>query len=51
MSRELNRAFAKRQISDYEFTFVISKEEAEKILASGDQFVKTIIRYLKPNKQ
>jgi uncharacterized protein (UPF0332 family) len=29
MGRELNRAFEKRQIGDYEYTFVISKEEAE----------------------
>lgn len=27
MGRELNRAFEKRQISDYEYTFVISEEE------------------------
>jgi uncharacterized protein (UPF0332 family) len=31
MGRELNRAFEKRQLGDYEHTFVISKEEA-----SGD---------------
>ena len=38
MGRELNRAFEKRQLSDYEYTSLISREEAEKILDSGRQF-------------
>jgi len=46
MARELNRAFEKRQISDYEYTFVISKEEAEEMLANGKQFVEKIVQYL-----
>jgi len=46
MARELNRAFEKRQISDYEYTFVISKEEAEEMLAKGKQFVEKIVQYL-----
>ena len=32
MGIELNRAFEKRQISDYEYTFVISEEETVEIL-------------------
>ena len=35
MGRELNRAFEKRQLGDYEYTFVISRTEAEEILKSG----------------
>lgn len=29
MGREFNRAFEKRQLGDYEYTFVIRREEAE----------------------
>ena len=29
MGKELNRAFEKRQIGDYEYTFIISEDEAE----------------------
>jgi len=50
MSRELNRAFEKRQLGDYEYTFVISKDEAEEILDKGKQFVEKVIQYLKKNK-
>jgi len=47
MGRELNRAFEKRQIGDYEYRFVISKEEAKAILESGKNFAENISRYLK----
>jgi uncharacterized protein (UPF0332 family) len=47
LGRELNRAFEKRQIGDYEYTFVISKDEAEKILKSGKKFVAHITQHLK----
>jgi len=47
MGRELNRAFEKRQIGDYEYTFVISKAEAEEILKSGREFVERIDQYLR----
>lgn len=50
LGRELNRAFEKRQIGDYEYTFVISKEEAEEILKSGKKFVKKITQYLTKEK-
>ncbi len=46
MGRELNRAFEKRQIGDYEYTFVVSNEDAKQILQSGKEFVNTIARWL-----
>jgi len=50
MSRELNRAFEKRQIGDYEYTFVISRTEAEGILENGEKFVEKIAQHLKEKK-
>lgn len=47
MSKELNRAFEKRQLGDYEFTFVIEKEEAKNLLDSAKKFVSEIESYLK----
>jgi uncharacterized protein (UPF0332 family) len=47
MGRELNRAFEKRQIGDYEYTFIISEQEAEEILENGKKFVERIVQYLK----
>ncbi len=49
MGREFNRTFEKRQIGDYEYTFVISDDEAEQILCSGKEFVNTITRWLHTN--
>jgi uncharacterized protein (UPF0332 family) len=49
MGRELARAFEKRQLGDYEYTFVISKEEAEDILIKSKDFVDKIVQYLKDN--
>ena len=46
MGRELNRAFEKRQLSDYEYTFVITVEEAEQMLKSGTEFVNNISHWL-----
>jgi len=37
--RELNRAFSMRQLGDYEYTCVVSKLEAEEIVAAGKRFV------------
>jgi uncharacterized protein (UPF0332 family) len=45
--RALNKAFEKRQIGDYEYTFVISLEEAEEILDAGAKFVEMIAQHLK----
>jgi uncharacterized protein (UPF0332 family) len=47
MGRELNRAFEKRQLGDYEHIFMISEEEAKEILLNGKDFVEKIIHYLK----
>lgn len=46
MGRELNRAFSMRQLGDYEYTFVISREEAEEVLEKGKEFVEKIAQYL-----
>ncbi len=43
MGRELNKAFEKRQLGDYEYTFVIAKREAEEILENGEKFIEKII--------
>lgn len=51
MGRELNRAFEKRQLGDYEYTSVISHEEAKKILANGKKFVEKIVEYLMRRKE
>ncbi len=47
MGREFNRAFEKRQLGDYEYTFVISRDEAESILKESERFVEKITKYLK----
>lgn len=47
MGRELNRAFEKRQLGDYEYTFVISEDEAKEILDKSKDFVENIVQYLK----
>ena len=46
MGRELNRAFEKRQLGDYEYTSVISRREAEELLESGEEFVSRVMQYL-----
>jgi len=46
MGRELNRAFDKRQLSDYYHTFIIDKKDAVDLLKSGYEFVNTIKKYL-----
>ncbi len=46
MGRELNRAFEKRQVGDYEYTFVIEEAEAATMLQSGREFVDTIANWL-----
>jgi uncharacterized protein (UPF0332 family) len=47
MGKALHRAFEKRQLSDYEYTFVITREEADEILQEAQQFVGAIHDYLK----
>ena len=46
MGRELNRAFEKRQIGDYGYTFVIPQDEAQKMLQSGQDFVQSVSNWL-----
>ncbi len=50
MGKELNKAFEKRQIGDYEYTFVIAKMEAEEILENGEKFIEKIAQHLKEKK-
>jgi uncharacterized protein len=45
MGREFNRAFDKRQLSDYYHTFIIDKKDADDLLESGKNFVNTIKNY------
>ncbi|MBI5559950.1 MAG: HEPN domain-containing protein [Deltaproteobacteria bacterium] len=47
LSKSLKRAFGKRQISDYEFTFVISEKEAKELLKEAENFIASVIEYLK----
>lgn len=49
MGRELNRAFEKRQIGDYGYTFVVSNEEAVQMLRYGKEFVDKITSWLNAN--
>ncbi len=49
MGRELNRAFEKRQIGDYGYTFVVSDEEAVQLLQYGKEFVNKITSWLSIN--
>jgi len=51
MGRDLNKAFEKRQISDYEYTFVILRKEAEELFKSGANFVEKITQYLKEERK
>lgn len=47
MSRELNRAFEKRQLGDYESAFVLSEDEAREILEKARGFTAACIAYLR----
>jgi len=49
LSKILNRAFEKRQLSDYEYTFVISLEDAEEILKEGIILINEIKSFLIKN--
>jgi uncharacterized protein (UPF0332 family) len=51
MGRELNLAFQKRQLGDYEFSFVISEDEAAQILETGKRFVDTIRGHLEKKRE
>lgn len=49
MGRQLNRAFDKRLIGDYGTSITIDKEETQKLLKIGEEFVDNIINYLEEN--
>ena len=44
--RELNRAFEKRQLGDYEAALVVSDEDAEEMLTSAREFCSVIERWV-----
>lgn len=46
MGRQVNLAFQKRQLGDYEAAFVISKEDAETLREDAVRFVDAIALYL-----
>ncbi|MFQ6060377.1 MAG: HEPN domain-containing protein [Thermoplasmata archaeon] len=50
MGRELSLAFQKRQLGDYEYSFVMSKDETGKMLETGRHFVGKIRDYLKEER-
>ena len=47
LGKALTGAFEKRQFGDYEFTFVITGQDADEILEQGKGFISTIASYLK----
>ena len=47
LGRELNRAFEKRQISDYGYNSAIGHDEAQQMLHSGFDFVNSIADWLR----
>jgi uncharacterized protein (UPF0332 family) len=47
MGRQLNRVYDKRLIGDYGTSFSIEREEADKILNIGKEFVYKILNNLK----
>jgi uncharacterized protein (UPF0332 family) len=46
LGRELNRAFEKRQLGDYEAKPVVSDEDADELLTSATEFCRVIERWL-----
>ena len=49
MGRQLNRAYDKRLVGDYGTSVKIEREEAQKLLEIGKDFVEKINKYLKEN--
>ena len=47
MGRDLSRAFEQRQLSDYEYRFVIPREVAEDGLERAESFVTSVEDYLR----
>jgi uncharacterized protein (UPF0332 family) len=46
IGQELYRTFEKKQLGDYEHTFVISRNEAEQILENGTEFAEQVTQHL-----
>lgn len=49
--RNLNRAFEKRQLSDYEYTFSFEEDEVQELLKNGKAFVFMISDWLDKNER
>ena len=49
MSKDLSLAFQKRQLSDYEYSFVIEQDEARDMLEIGEKFIHKLVEYIKDN--
>ncbi|HDZ17531.1 MAG TPA: hypothetical protein ENH75_04535 [archaeon] len=47
IGRQLKDAFDKRQIGDYEISVKINKEDVEKLLEIGQNFIEKLEKYLK----
>ena len=50
MGRNLNRAFEKRQLSDYEYTFTFEEEEVNELLENGRDFINMVSGWLSKNE-
>ena len=46
IGRQLRDTFDKRLIGDYEYAIEIKKEDAEKVLKTGEDFIDKLIEYL-----
>ncbi len=49
MGKNLHLVFEKRQLGDYEYTLVISSEDAKEVLECGEDFVRNIKKYCAKN--
>ncbi|MBI5886717.1 MAG: HEPN domain-containing protein [Deltaproteobacteria bacterium] len=46
-SKALMRAFEKRQVGDYEYTYTITHDEASAVIEDAERFLDAIAQYLK----
>lgn len=46
MGKQLSTAFQKRQLGDYEYTFVITREEAAELTEIGTEFIDRILAHI-----
>ena len=47
LGKSFRKAFDKRLVGDYDYSESIAKDEAEEVLKSGKEFIKSIKDYLK----